>query len=154
MIRLAFAIGTVFKTGYIPIAPGTIGSIVGLLVFWLIKDSASFTVEVLVVTILFFVGVWASTIVEQVLQRQDPGVVIVDEVVGMLVALMLLPPTTTVIFLAFFLFRLFDIVKPYPARWCEQLSRGWGIMMDDVVAGLYVNVLLHITLWIVPQWLM
>ncbi|MAP41783.1 MAG: phosphatidylglycerophosphatase A [Woeseiaceae bacterium] len=154
MIRLAFAIGTVFKTGYIPIAPGTIGSIVGLLVFWLIKDSASFTVEVLVVTILFFVGVWASTIVEQVLQRQDPGVVIVDEVVGMLVALMLLPPTTTVIFLAFFLFRFFDIVKPYPARWCEQLSRGWGIMMDDVVAGLYVNVLLHITLWIVPQWLM
>ena len=154
MIRLAFAIGTVFKTGYIPIAPGTIGSIVGLLVFWLIKDSASFTVEVLVVTILFFVGVWASTIVEQVLQRQDPGVVIVDEVVGMLVALMLLPPTTTVIFLAFFLFRLFDIVKPYPARWCEQLSRGWGIMMDDVVAGLYVNVLIHIILWIVPQWLM
>ena len=154
MIRLAFAIGTVFKTGYIPIAPGTIGSIVGLLVFWLIKDSASFTVEVLVITILFFVGVWASTIVEQVLQRQDPGVVIVDEVVGMLVALMLLPPTTTVIFLAFFLFRFFDIVKPYPARWCEQLSRGWGIMMDDVVAGLYVNVLLHITLWIVPQWLM
>ena len=154
MIRLAFAIGTVFKTGYIPIAPGTIGSIVGLLVFWLIKDSASFTVEVLVVTILFFVGVWASTIVEQVLQRQDPGVVIVDEVVGMLVALMLLPPTTTVIFLAFFLFRFFDIVKPYPARWCEQLSRGWGIMMDDVVAGLYVNVLIHIILWIVPQWLM
>ena len=154
MIRLAFAIGTVFKTGYIPIAPGTIGSIVGLLVFWLIKDSASFTVEVLVVTILFFVGVWASTIVEQVLQRQDPGVVIVDEVVGMLVALMLLPPTTTVIFLAFFLFRFFDIVKPYPARWCEQLSRGWGIMMDDVVAGLYVNVLIHIALWIVPQWLM
>ena len=154
MIRLAFAIGTVFKTGYIPIAPGTIGSIVGLLVFWLIKDSASFTVEILVVTILFFVGVWASTIVEQVLESEDPGVVIVDEVVGMLVSLMLLPPTTTVIFLAFFLFRFFDIVKPYPARWCEQLPCGWGIMMDDVVAGLYVNVLIHIALWIVPQWLM
>ena len=154
MIRLAFAIATVFKAGYIPIAPGTVGSIIGLLVFWLIKDYASFTIEMFVAAILFFVGVWASTIVEQVLQRQDPGVVIVDEVVGMLVALMLLPPTTTVIFLAFFLFRFFDIVKPYPARWCEQLSRGWGIMMDDVVAGLYVNVLIHIALWIVPQWLM
>ena len=154
MIRLAFAIATVFKAGYITIAPGTIGSIVGLLVFWLIKDSASFTVEILVVTILFFVGVWASTIVEQVLESEDPGVVIVDEVVGMLVSLMLLPPTTTVIFLAFFLFRFFDIVKPYPARWCEQLACGWGIMMDDVVAGLYVNVLIHIALWIVPQWLM
>ena len=154
MNRLAFAIATVFKAGYIPIAPGTIGSVVGLLVFWFIKDSASFTVEILVVTILFFVGVWASTIVEQVLECEDPGVVIVDEVVGMLVSLMLLPPTTTVILLAFFLFRLFDIVKPYPARWCEQLARGWGIMMDDVVAGLYVNVLIHIALWIVPQWLM
>ena len=154
MIRLAFAIATVFKAGYIPIAPGTVGSIIGLLVFWLIKDYTSFTIEMFVAAALFFAGVWASTIVEQVLERHDPGVVIVDEVVGMLVALMLLPPTITVMFLAFFLFRFFDIVKPYPARWCEQLSRGWGIMMDDVVAGLYVNVLLHITLWIVPQWLM
>ena len=151
MTRLAFVIATVFKTGYVPIAPGTIGSVVGLLVFWLIKDSASFTVQILVIGALFFAGVWASTIVEQDLERQDPGIVVVDEVVGMLIALMLLPPTTTVIFLAFFLFRLFDIVKPYPARWCEQLSGGWGIMMDDVVAGLYANLLIHITLWIVTQ---
>ena len=154
MIRLAFAIATVFKAGYIPIAPGTVGSIIGLLVFWLIKDYASFTIEMFVAAALFFAGVWASTIVEQVLERHDPGVVIVDEVVGMLVALMLLPPTITVMFLAFLLFRVFDIIKPYPARWCEQLSRGWGIMIDDVVAGLYVNVLIHIILWIVPQWLM
>ena len=154
MIRLAFAIATVFKAGYIPIAPGTVGSIIGLLVFWLIKDYASFTIEMFVAAALFFAGVWASTIVEQVLEHHDPGVVIVDEVVGMLVALMLLPPTITVMFLAFLLFRVFDIIKPYPARWCEQLSRGWGIMMDDVVAGLYVNVLIHIILWIVPQWLM
>jgi len=154
MIRLAFAIATVFKAGYIPIAPGTVGSIIGLLVFWLIKDYASFTIEMFVATALFFAGVWASTIVEQTLERHDPGVVIVDEVVGMLVALMLLPSTITVIFLAFLLFRVFDIIKPYPARWCEQLSRGWGIMMDDVVAGLYVNVLIHIILWIAPQWLM
>tara|TARA_Y100000780_G_C13481579_1_gene338737 strand:- start:97 stop:561 length:465 start_codon:yes stop_codon:yes gene_type:complete len=154
MIRLAFAIATVFKAGYIPIAPGTVGSIIGLLVFWLIKDYASFTIEMFVAAALFFAGVWASTIVEQVLERHDPGVVIVDEVVGMLVALMLLPPTITVMFVAFLLFRVFDIIKPYPARWCEQLSRGWGIMMDDVVAGLYVNVLIHIILWIVPQWLM
>ena len=154
MIRLAFAIATVFKAGYIPIAPGTVGSIIGLLVFWLIKDYASFTIEMFVAVALFFAGVWASTIVEQVLERHDPGVVIVDEVVGMLVALMLLPPTITVMFLAFLLFRVFDIIKPYPARWCEQLSRGWGIMTDDIVAGLYVNVLIHIILWIVPQWLM
>ena len=154
MIRLAFAIATVFKAGYIPIAPGTVGSIIGLLVFWLIKDYASFTIEMFVAAALFFTGVWASTIVEQILERHDPGVVIVDEVVGMLVALMLLPPTITVMFVAFLLFRVFDIIKPYPARWCEQLSRGWGIMMDDVVAGLYVNVLIHIILWIVPQWLM
>ena len=151
MTRLAFAIATVFKAGYVPIAPGTIGSVVGLLVFWLIKDSALFTVQMLVIGALFFVGVWASMIVEQDLERQDPGIVVIDEVVGMLISLMLLPATTTVIFLAFFLFRLFDIVKPYPARWCEQLSGGWGIMMDDVVAGLYANVLIHITLWIVTQ---
>ena len=151
MTRLAFAIATVFKAGYVPIAPGTIGSVVGLLVFWLIKDSALFTVQMLVIGALFFVGVWASMIVEQDLERQDPGIVVIDEVVGMLISLMLLPATTTVIFLAFFLFRLFDIVKPYPARWCEQLSGGWGIMMDDVVAGLYANLLIHITLWIVTQ---
>ena len=88
------------------------------------------------------VGIWASHRVEAVLQRKDPGVIVIDEVAGMMVAVLLLPRTPGVLLCAFLLFRLFDIWKPFPAREAQALRVGFGVMVDDLIAGVYALVLL------------
>ena len=86
-------------------------------------------------------GTWASHRVEVALQRKDPGVIVIDEVAGMMVSVALLPRTPGVLLCAFFLFRFFDIWKPFPAREAQGLRGGFGVMMDDLVAGVYALVL-------------
>ena len=88
------------------------------------------------------VGLWASNRVEVVLERKDPGVIVIDEVAGMMVAVLLVPRTLGVLFCAFLLFRLFDIWKPFPAREAQALRGGFGVMVDDLIAGVYALVLL------------
>jgi phosphatidylglycerophosphatase A len=88
------------------------------------------------------VGVWASDRAERVLGRKDPGVIVVDEIAGMMVSVALLPRTPTVLVVAFLLFRVLDIWKPFPARASQDLAGGLGVMADDLVAGAYVLVLL------------
>ena len=88
------------------------------------------------------VGIWASQRVEDVLERTDPGVIVIDEVAGMMVSVALLPRTPAVLFCAFLLFRLFDIWKPFPAREAQALRGGVGVMVDDLIAGVYALVLL------------
>jgi len=88
--------------------------------------------------LLFAVGVWAAGEAEKFFGRTDPGAVVIDEVVGQMITFLLLPHATWKWLLAgFVLFRVFDVIKPFPARQAEQLPRGWGIMIDDVAAGLY-----------------
>jgi len=87
------------------------------------------------------VGIWASRRVEDALGRKDPGVIVIDEVAGMMVSVALLPRTPAVLFCAFLLFRLFDIWKPFPAREAQALSGGFGVMVDDLIAGVYALVL-------------
>ena len=140
---LAVWIATAGGAGYFPIAPGTAGSAVGVaLVVGLARlnlnrlwASAILGVAAL---LLFAVGVWAAGEAEKFFGGVDPGQVVIDEVVGQVITLLLLPHATWKwLFAGFLLFRAFDIVKPFPARQAEQLPRGWGIMIDDVVAGLY-----------------
>lgn len=88
------------------------------------------------------VGIWASHRVEAVLERKDPGVIVIDEVAGMMVAVLLLPRTLGVLLCAFLLFRLFDIWKPFPAREVEALRGGFGVVADDLIAGVYALVLI------------
>ena len=88
------------------------------------------------------VGVWASHRVEAVLERKDPGVIVIDEVAGMMVSVLLLPRTLGVLVCAFLLFRLFDIWKPFPAREAQALRGGFGVVVDDLIAGVYALVLL------------
>ena len=88
------------------------------------------------------VGIWASHRVEEVLGRKDPGVIVIDEVAGMMVAVLLLPRTPGVLLCAFLLFRIFDIWKPFPAREAEAMRGGLGVMVDDLIAGVYALVLL------------
>ena len=87
------------------------------------------------------VGIWASQRVEDVLERTDPGVIVIDEVAGMMVSVALLPRTPAVLFCAFLLFRLFDIWKPFPAREAQALRGGFGVVVDDLIAGAYALVL-------------
>ena len=88
------------------------------------------------------VGVWASHRVEAVLERKDPGVIVIDEVAGMMVSVLLLPRTLGVLVCAFLLFRLFDIWKPFPAREAQALRGGFGVVVDDLIAGVYALVLI------------
>jgi phosphatidylglycerophosphatase A len=88
------------------------------------------------------VGIWASHRVEVLLERKDPGVIVIDEVAGMIVAVLLLPRTLGVLVCAFLLFRLFDIWKPFPAREAQALRGGIGVVVDDLIAGVYALVLL------------
>lgn len=160
---LALAIATC-GVGYIPIAPGTWGSAVGvggfLILRWLIlallvpladrRNLNSFhvgygvlTLELLVICCVTLVGIWAASRTEKSSGKKDPGKVVIDEVAGQMIALTPLPLSGValwMIVLSFLLFRFFDIIKPYPCRRLESLPSGLGIMADDVVAGAYAAV--------------
>lgn len=146
--RWAVVIATAGGAGYFPIAPGTAGSLVGIAVVAVVarlplSRAAGSATLAAVSAVLFALGVWAAGEAEKFFGRTDPGQVVVDEVVGQIITLLLFPHATWKWLLAgFLLFRAFDIVKPPPARQAERFPRGWGIMMDDVVAGLYGLVVL------------
>jgi phosphatidylglycerophosphatase A len=124
-------------TGYSPIASGTAGSLLACAVYC-IPGFERPVVLAGICVVTFFLGVLASARMERAL-GEDPSVVVIDEVVGMWISLFLLPKTIAALVLAFLLFRLFDILKPPPARQSERYRNGWGIMTDDVIAGVYAN---------------
>lgn len=135
MSRIQYLLATGLYVGYSPFAPGTAGSLLGLVICWFFLP-VSLTTHVLMAVILFFVGVWASLPVESD-HGEDPSMVVIDEIVGMLIALIATPVSLINFAAAFLAFRIFDVWKPYPANKAEQLPSGWGIMADDVVAGIY-----------------
>jgi phosphatidylglycerophosphatase A len=162
---LALALST-WGVGYIPLAPGTFGSIVGVGLYLLMQSASArafafaatrgwsmevlarfgTTLMLLFVAALTLVGIWAATRAEKLLGRKDPGVVVVDEVAGQLIAFLFVPINAGwwVIITGFLMFRLFDIWKPYPIRRLESLESGLGIMADDVLAGIYAAILLSL----------
>jgi phosphatidylglycerophosphatase A len=127
------------------LAAGTAGTLVGLLLYWPLT-AAPLVARVSAVVLVFFLGVWGATLVARHEGREDPGLAVVDEIVGMWISLLWLPWSLKTVVAAFFLFRLMDVVKPFPARRLEDLPRGWGIMADDVMAGIYANVVLQVML--------
>src|SRR5581483_1223123 len=139
--RLALAIATVGGAGRSPVAPGTAGSAVALLLLWLVPFSPAALVAFLVAVTR--AGGWAGGRVERLVGETDPGLVVVDEVAGMTVSVLALPRTPSVLLAAFVLFRVFDVVKPFPAGRSQRLPGGLGIMVDDLVAGLYALLVLH-----------
>src|SRR5262245_8250975 len=140
---VATVIATGLGSGYSPVAPGTAGSAVGLLLFWPMRHLPG-TVLVGLVLLVSAAGVAAGTRVARRVGLEDPGLVVVDEVAGMWVTLLFLPVTPLLAGLGFFAFRAMDIFKPWPARNLEHLPRGWGIMADDLMAGVYANLLLRV----------
>ena len=142
--KLTIGFTSVLFLGYSPIASGTFGSIPAVgVALWLNRWPIGL---LLLAVVLFFVGVIASSRAEEIFERKDPGEVTIDEFVGMLVAFLWLPMTWSSVALVFVLFRICDIVKPFPARRCERIGGGLGIMADDIVAGIYANLLFRIFL--------
>jgi phosphatidylglycerophosphatase A len=145
---LARLLATGLYAGYAPIAPGTAGSAVGLAAYWVFGLDRLIPASV-AITCCFFLGVAASAAMEREL-GEDPPVVVIDEVVGQWISLLLLPKSLLIAATSFVLFRLFDIIKPPPARNVEVLSNGWGIMLDDLLAAVYANISLRVLLLLVP----
>lgn len=125
-------------SGYAGIVPGTVGSLVGLLLY-LPLTASPHLVRVVATAAVFFLGVFASSRMEEIWRIKDPNPVVIDEIVGMWVALLFVPYDAVNFIAAFVLFRVFDVIKPFPARQAELLRGGWGIMVDDVVAGIYAG---------------
>jgi phosphatidylglycerophosphatase A len=149
MNRLAIAIATAGGAGYAPIAPGTAGSAVGLLVYALTwRWPGSWQIALLAT--ITIVGTWASHRAAAHFGKHDPGPVVIDEVAGQLLTLLLTGAGWVGALGGFFLFRALDIVKPWPARRLESLPGGWGIMADDLMAGLYGLLLVRAAGWVIP----
>ena len=147
---------TGFGSGYSPIAPGTAGSIVGCIIVYILNliwpvyfpgagvDSIYF---ILLTVIFLIIGVKASHYLEPD-WGEDPQKIVIDEIVGVWIALFFIPYSVLNLVLAFVLFRVFDIFKPLGIRKFENMKDGWGVMMDDVVAGIYANICLQLIIWL------
>jgi len=148
MDKLIMAIASGCYTGYLPIAPGTWGTLVAFpLHLLLIRLSQGGYYTSL--GLIFGVAVLTAGSAEKILDRGDPGVVVIDEIVGVLIALAAVPLHPAAALAGFALFRLFDIAKPFPVGWVDRhLHGGLGIMLDDVAAGLYALLVLHLGLWL------
>jgi phosphatidylglycerophosphatase A len=137
-------IATGFYSGYLPKAPGTWGSLVGLFVFFLLQG-LSVPVYLGVVGGIFLIGTFAAGEAEKILDNRDPGIVVIDEIVGMLITMIAVPATPLGMIIGFILFRIFDIFKPFPVNFFDQrFHGGLGIMLDDVIAGIYSLVILQL----------
>jgi len=147
---LSVWIATVFGAGYFPVAPGTAGSAVGLALVIALRQTSLGPLRSVVclaacTCVLFALGVWSAGEAEKIFGRVDPRQVVIDEVTGQIITFVATPGATWIgLIVGFILFRAFDIVKPFPARRAERFPGGWGIMLDDVVAGLYSLIVLAI----------
>jgi phosphatidylglycerophosphatase A len=150
--RVAYFIATAGYAGRMPFAPGTAGSVVGVALHLLVRQTGSWTLEGVMVVVTLVGGIWSASVTERVVGRKDPGIVVVDEVLGMLVTLAFLDVTLRAAAVGFFLFRMFDVLKPFPAGRLEHLHGGFGVMMDDAVAGLYAHIVLRLLLTFRSEW--
>jgi phosphatidylglycerophosphatase A len=141
---------TVFKIGYLPIAPGTWGSLAALLIWYIIIGHISSITLIVLIAIIFALGVYTSSVIENNISKKDPSIIVIDEWVGQWIALLFLPKSILWGLAAFLLFRLFDIWKPYPIKKLDNMTGGLGIMLDDVLAGIYALVIISILrTWII-----
>ncbi|MEI6243612.1 MAG: phosphatidylglycerophosphatase A [Acidobacteriota bacterium] len=149
MRRVAVWIAAVGPLGFAPIAPGTFGSAAGILIYWLTRHWST-PAQLGLIVVVTVVGTWAATEAAKHFGREDPGQVVIDEVAGQLVTLAFTGAGVTAALAGFFIFRILDIIKPYPANRFERLHGGVGIMADDLMAGVYGCVLLQLLMHYFP----
>lgn len=143
-LKISEWIATCFKVGYLPLAPGTWGSIFAILVWWVLLKDLDLLIFGIVIILFFFIGIIVSNIIIDQNGDNDPSHIIIDELVGQWLALWMLPDGSFYIIIVFILFRFFDIIKPWPIRFMEQLPKGLGVMCDDLAAGLITLILTQI----------
>ncbi len=153
MNRVAVLLATFGYVGYFPIAPGTAGSLAAIPLYLLIRWMGSPAIELLAIAAVGVIGVWAASGTERALSRKDPGPVVIDEVLGMLITLALMPLSWWGILAGFLLFRIFDVIKPFPAGRLEHLPGGLGIMADDAMAGVYGHLVMRVAVAMWPAWM-
>ena len=148
MDKLIVALATGFYSGKIPFAPGTWGSAFALIP-WYFCRGLTLVNYLIVLAVLFVVGSLISGSAEKILDRPDPGCIVIDEIMGIFVTLTIAPNHPVAWLLGFVLFRIFDVLKPFPVSWLDtHLHGGIGIMMDDVMAGIYALACLQL-IWLV-----
>ena len=142
--KVSECLATFFYVGRFPVAPGSLASLLGVLlylIFW-----GQWNLYLAVLALVTLAGFWASGKSEKLAGEKDPGCVVIDEVAGVLIAFFMLPPTIPVLFVGFFLFRAFDMFKIYPVNKFEEIPGGTGIMLDDIMAGLYTNIVMQVAI--------
>jgi phosphatidylglycerophosphatase A len=135
-------LSTFFYLGYLPFVPGTFGSIAGVFIFLLISGNTP--LYIILTLFLTILGFTVSSKAEGIFNKKDAKYIVIDEVSGMLLALLFIPLDLKLVIIGFFLFRILDTFKPYPADRIQEFKGGLGVMGDDIVAGLYTNIILQV----------
>jgi phosphatidylglycerophosphatase A len=144
MNRFILFLATGGGVGYSPVAPGTLGTLLAILVYCFLSEIPSPLYEITLVG-FFFLSVWVSENAARLFGKEDDQRIVIDEVIGFLITMLWVPKTLPCVIIGFFLFRFFDILKPFPIRRLEKgFKGGFGIVLDDVVAGVYANIILRL----------
>jgi phosphatidylglycerophosphatase A len=142
--RLFLLLATGFGVGYSPIAPGTLGTLIAIPIYFFLSNIPSPLYEITLVG-FFFLSVWISENAETFFRKKDDQRIVIDEIVGFLVTMLWVQKTIRFVIIGFLLFRFFDILKPFPIRRLEKkLKGGYGVVLDDVMAGVYANITLQV----------
>jgi len=137
-------LATGFGVGYSPVAPGTLGTLVAIPIYYFLSEIPSPLYEMTLIG-FFFLSVWISGNAERLFGKKDDQRIVIDEGIGFLITMLWVPKTIRFIIIGFFLFRFFDILKPFPIRRLEKrFNGGFGVVLDDVAAGVYANIILHL----------
>ena len=151
MKRFIILFATGFGVGYSPLAPGTLGTIIAIPVYYFLSNIVSPIYEITLIG-FFFLSVWISENAEMFFGKQDDPRIVIDEMIGFLITMLWFPKATLFIIVGFFLFRFFDILKPFPIRHLERkFGGGFGVVLDDVMAGVYANIILRLIHLILPD---
>jgi phosphatidylglycerophosphatase A len=144
MKHFILILATGFGVGYSPVAPGTLGTLIGIPVFYFLSNISSPVYEITLIG-FFFLSIWISENAEMFFGKKDDQRIVIDEIMGFLVTMLWVPKTAILMVIGFFLFRFFDILKPFPIRRLEKrLKGGYGVVLDDVMAGVYANIVLQV----------
>jgi phosphatidylglycerophosphatase A len=144
MKHFILLLATGFGVGYSPVAPGTLGTLIAILIYYFLSEIPPPLYEITLIG-FFFLSVWISENAERLFGKKDDQRIVVDEVIGFLITMLWVPKTICFIIIGFFLFRFFDILKPFPIRRLEKgFKGGFGVVLDDVVAGVYANIILRL----------
>ncbi len=150
-VMIAYMLSTGLYVGKIPKIPGTVGTLVALfpiLIYWNRGGEYVLLNQIFITLAVFFIGIWASTVIVETFKEKDPEYIVIDEIAGYMVAMIGFPTSWKILLLAFILFRIFDIFKPPPIKQFEKLPSGLGVMADDVIAGVYTWLVMYILVYV------